>query len=139
MAGAKVCGICGEDMPVASNKGAPRQFCMRCRPPRPTVRTETSGIQSKVVLAEPVFEVTGDLVRSTTRELENMDQLGTAVGDLLLNIATRIDSNREPGASLAALAKQFRDTYDRARFNARADEEQEEADDLAGRRERVAS
>jgi len=98
------CDSCREDYEAAR---ASSRFCSpRCR-----VRSSRSPAKAVGAPTAPLSDpATSGLLIATRRELDAAKCLDTALGQLAIEVATRIVNPGETGASVAALVKQLRET-----------------------------
>jgi len=98
------CDACHEDYEA---RRAASRFCSpRCR-----VRASRSPANAVDAPTTPPSDpATSGLLIATRRELEASKCLDTALGQLAIEVATRIVNPGETGASVASLVKQLRET-----------------------------
>lgn len=98
------CGSCGKTFEAARKS---RQFCSdACR--KRAKRGNVIAIESARV---PTMSA-GSVEASTQAELEAVDLLGSALGQMAVALARRIDVGNETGAATAALARELRATME---------------------------
>lgn len=98
------CDSCGVDYEA---ERASSRFCSpKCRVR--AARSPTKSLDAPAVLATD--PATSGLLTATIRELEAANCLDTSLGQLAIEVATRIINPAETGASVASLTKQLRET-----------------------------
>ncbi len=103
------CSICGGPL-KRNGQGRPRKRCEKCSPPR--------GKAAALVALKP--RPTDSVREATLAQLTEAGREDTTLGKTALALATRIDSNLDPGSALAALAKQLESTLESATKGANA-------------------
>ena len=112
----RTCTKCGTVLPLQSGKGRRRTLCEVCSPPR---RRTAPPLQPVAGTATPVPP---GVAAGVAADLAEMGMSDGHLGRLALVLAERIDSGQEPGAALAALTRQLRDTMRAAKAAAPQDE-----------------
>ena len=111
----RTCTKCGTVLPLQSGKGRRRTLCEACSPPR---RRTAPPLQPVAGTPAPA----GGVAAAVAAELAEIGMSDGHLGRLALALAERIDTGQEPGAALAALTRQLRDTMHAARAAAPQDE-----------------
>lgn len=130
----KSCVVCGTEFEA---KRSAAKYCgARCRQ-RAHRRPEAASDAKVLALSAELASETsaGGTAAATAVELERAGRLETALGQLALALARRIDAgDAETGSSLAALARQHRETLAEAVRDAQ--QAVDPLDELRKRRER---
>jgi len=111
----RTCTKCGTVLPLQSGKGRRRTLCEACSPPR---RRSAPPLRPVAGALAPA----GGVAAAVAAELAEIGMSDGHLGRLALALAERIDTGQEPGAALAALTRQLRDTMHAARAAAPQDE-----------------
>lgn len=101
----RVCEVCGGPLPLQTGRGGRRKRHPEC------VKSRTRARPAPVPLEpRPEHEGAASVYETTRRAIAEVGVSSDPLASLALALASRIDSNQEPGAALASLSKQLRDT-----------------------------
>lgn len=102
----RVCDVCGGPLPLQTGRGGRRKRHAECSKPRTRARLSPVPLEPR-----PEREGAAASVYETARRaIAEVGLTADPLASLALALASRIDGGQEPGAALASLSKQLRDT-----------------------------
>lgn len=101
----RVCDVCGGPLPLQTGRGGRRKRHPECSKPRTRARPSPVPLEPRTEREEAA-----SVYETTRRAIDEVGVSADPLASLALALASRIDSGQEPGAALASLSKQLRDT-----------------------------
>ena len=99
----RVCDVCGGPLPLQTGRGGRRKRHPECTKRRTRARLSPVSLERRPEHAASVYE-------TTRRAIDEVGVSADPLASLALALASRIDGDQEPGAALASLSKQLRET-----------------------------